>query len=68
MFKLRLVTRLVILLLMLLAVIHQFAPVVSAARKVDFNERNIIWQNYPEGMVSAKASHKPVLLIIYTDW
>ncbi len=58
----------VVILVLMSAAIHLDASVVSAARKVDFNEQNIIWRDYRSGMVRAKSSHKPVLMIIYTDW
>jgi hypothetical protein len=34
----------------------------------DWNDGGIKWQSYDEGLAAAKASKKPVCLVIYTDW
>ena len=62
------VYRFVVLLPLILAFIHIVVPAASAARKVDFNDQNISWQDFNYGMDLARSTRRPVLLIIYTDW
>lgn len=38
------------------------------AAGADWNDANIKWMGYPEGVQAAKASGKPVLLVFYTTW
>jgi protein-disulfide reductase (glutathione) len=34
----------------------------------DWNDANIKWMSYDEGLVEAKKSHKPICLIFFTTW
>ena len=34
----------------------------------DWNDRNIRWMSYNDGLVAAKKQHKPICLIFYTTW
>ena len=39
-----------------------------AATPPDWNEQQINWHGYQEGLAQAKESGKPVMLIFYADW
>jgi thiol:disulfide interchange protein len=41
---------------------------VSAWAGGDWNDANINWRSYADGLAEAKKEKKPVLLIFYTDW
>ena len=45
---------------------HQQAAV--AAHKIYWNDDNIEWHGYNDGLALAKAQSKPILLIFYADW
>ena len=34
----------------------------------DWNDANIAWKSYEDGLAEAKKSKKPVLLVFYTEW
>ena len=34
----------------------------------DWNDKNIQWMSYEDGLVAAKKNHRPVCLIFYTSW
>lgn len=34
----------------------------------DWNVREVEWMPYEAGMAAAKAEHKPIVLVLYTDW
>jgi protein-disulfide reductase (glutathione) len=34
----------------------------------DWNDANIKWMSYDEGLAAAKKSHKPICLIFFTTW
>jgi glutaredoxin len=42
------------------------APLASAPR--DWNERQIDWVPYAQGLAAGRARHVPIVLIFYTDW
>jgi thiol-disulfide isomerase/thioredoxin len=41
---------------------------VKLSRSLDWNESNISWLRYDEGVARAKASGKPILAVVYADW
>jgi hypothetical protein len=41
---------------------------VAFAGVEDWNDANISWMPYEEGLAAAKKSHRPVCLIFYTTW
>lgn len=43
------------------------AAAVHAAG-ADWNDANVKWMGYPEGLQAAKESNKPVCLVFYTTW
>ncbi len=40
----------------------------AATKSKDWNDSQIAWRSYEAGMAEAKAQHKPVLLVVYTQW
>ena len=40
----------------------------TAGKAEDWNDSQIQWMGYDEGLAAAKAQHKPVCLIFYTEW
>lgn len=44
------------------------APGRAAAGAEDWNDKQIAWRPYEEGLKEAKASGKPVCLVFYTTW
>jgi thiol-disulfide isomerase/thioredoxin len=44
------------------------APARPAAGEETWNASQIEWLSYDEGVARAKATGKPVLLVLYTDW
>jgi hypothetical protein len=42
------------------------APLASAP--ADWNERQVAWVPYAEGLAAGRQRHLPILLIFYTDW
>jgi thiol:disulfide interchange protein len=51
----------------LIALCSIFAA-ASARAGGDWNDQQIKWQSYDEGLAQAKKSNKPVCLILYTEW
>src|SRR5207249_646450 len=42
------------------------APALAAAE--DWNDKNIQWMTYDDGLAAAKKGHRPICLIFYTTW
>lgn len=36
--------------------------------RIDWNDTNLSWIGYPEGLHKAAKEHKPIMLIFYADW
>lgn len=43
-------------------------PRIACAGAEDWNDANIKWMSYDDGLAAAKKDHKPVCLIFYTSW
>ena len=50
------------------ALLASLALATVAVAGGDWNETGVAWKTYDAGIAEAKASNKPVCLIIYTDW
>ncbi len=44
------------------------SPAPAEGKAEDWNDGQIQWMGYDEGLAAAKAQHKPVCLIFYTEW
>lgn len=44
------------------------AALSARASVEDWNDANIKWMSYNEGLAEAKKSHKPICLIFFTTW
>ncbi len=44
------------------------AAAAAFAGAEDWNDANIHWMSYDDGLAAAKKEHKPVCLIFYTTW
>lgn len=44
------------------------ASAMTLARGEDWNDANIQWLPYQEGLAAAKKTHRPICLIFYTTW
>lgn len=51
-----------------LAAIGLFALASPAFAGGDWNDANVGWKSYEEGLKEAKSASKPVLLVFYTEW
>lgn len=40
----------------------------AAARSIDWNERQIRWHSYEDGLQEAERTGRPVLAVVYADW
>ena len=54
-------------LTMTLAATATFTPTPASAGG-DWNDANIKWQSYDDGIAAAKKDKKPILLVFYTEW
>lgn len=43
-------------------------PPANRDISVDWNDKEIVWLNYEEGLQLAKQSGKPIMLLFYADW
>jgi len=59
--------RAVAVVLAMMAVAALRAPVASAGAE-DWNDKQIAWKGYDEGLAEAKKSKRPICLIFYTSW
>jgi thiol:disulfide interchange protein len=50
------------------AAIGLFALTAPALAGGDWNDANVAWKSYEEGLKEAKSTNKPVLLVFYTEW
>ncbi len=41
---------------------------INPEEGIDWNENNIQWYSYKEGLQKAKQTNKPIMLIFYADW
>ena len=41
---------------------------LSACGGIDWNESEIKWHGYADGMAAAKAQNKKIILIVYAEW
>jgi protein-disulfide reductase (glutathione) len=44
------------------------APAKAAAKVLEWNEKEIRWHSYADGLREARRSGKPILVVFYTDW
>jgi thiol:disulfide interchange protein len=52
----------------LAAAMLALAPSSPVRAAGDWNDANIQWRSYADGLAEAKKENKPVCLIFYTDW
>jgi thiol:disulfide interchange protein len=50
------------------ATIALFALAAPALAAGDWNDANIAWKTYEEGLAEAKSTNKPICLVFYTQW
>ena len=53
------------LLLVLAALVLFIAPARAGG---DWNDANVAWKSYDEGVALAKKEKKPICLVFYTEW
>lgn len=56
------------LALLLLSLLLTVGLADSATAGGDWNDSEIKWLSYEDGLAAAKKSKKPMLLVFYTDW
>lgn len=56
------------LLLVPLTALLAFAAPQPAVAGGDWNDKEIKWQTYDDGLAEAKKAKKPVMLIFFTEW
>ena len=55
-------------IVVVVAAVLAFGPVRMAVAGGDWNDAQIDWKSYDDGLAEAKKANKPVCLIFYTDW
>lgn len=43
-----------------------FSSLTHAA--IDWNDQQVVWHSYPEGVAKAKREHKNMIVVVYADW
>lgn len=51
-----------------LALLVALSIATTALAGGDWNDKQIDWQSYEDGLAEAKKSNKPICLIFYTEW
>ena len=48
--------------------VFQTAPSAAAPKSIEWNDAQIRWRSFAEGLREAQATGKPILAVFYADW